>query len=135
MIDNTTYRTRFIQNALRPFLQILRPFRNQVYAIDLMNEPEGFSFWTFVLPIGLLTPSRPYPRVIRIPTNQLIRSAHAYIREASDEIRANFREFKVSTGFRAKSTIEAHLSSLDSKLDFFDFHHYDTNSLDEKSFS
>ncbi|MGD2092808.1 MAG: hypothetical protein PVH61_41980 [Candidatus Aminicenantes bacterium] len=132
MLEHPKYRNRFIERALLPFLQILQPFRNNVYAIDLINEPEGFFCWNNDFTLGLHDLFN-WPQRISYPP-RLEEFALDYIRLASNAVKRNFSEFKVSVGFRSRSTIQSNISALNPQLDFFDFHYYDRYSLDPDSF-
>lgn len=121
MLSDTQCRTAFVQKALVPFLEILRPFNNSVYAIDLINEPEGFAY------------ARRRGRTLS--PNILKEFALEYIREASRAVRSASHPFKISAGFRSRKTIEHNYTHLEPELDFFDVHHYGTGGLDCKPIS
>ena len=121
MLSDSQCRTSFVQKALFPFLEILRPFSNNVYAIDLINEPEGFAY------------ARRWGRTHS--PNVLKDFALEYIREAARAVRAVSHSFSISAGFRSRRTVEHNYTDLEPELDFFDVHYYGTGGLDCKPIS
>lgn len=99
IISNADLRQTFIDNALVPFLVSLAPYRDHVFAVDLINEPEGTRLkWKYI---------------------------RDYISAASAVVRGE--DFKCSVGFREKNTILSHQSDLNSHLDFYDYHAYNSS--------
>jgi len=96
IISNGELRQTFIDNALVPFLTGLGSYKDHVFAIDLMNEPEG--------------------------TRLKWDSIRDYIGAVSAVVRGE--GFKCSVGFREKSTILKHQNDLNSHFDFYDYHAY-----------
>lgn len=108
IIKNPITRQSFITNALQAFLACLSTkdssgnylYKNHVFAIDLINEPEGTKLdWKYIKDyISAIAP---------------VVSRHG---------------FKWSVGFQKKDTILKHKSDLQSlNIDFYDYHIYNSS--------
>lgn len=108
LIQDPSKRSSFITNGLKGFLDLVKPYRNHVFAIDLINEPEGLAGkWR------------------RILTKVTWKQVTEYIELAATACRDE--GFDCSVGFQEPETIgmlqKSYKSSIE-KLDFYDFHVY-----------
>ncbi|WP_428324674.1 hypothetical protein [Nitrosopumilus sp.] len=85
--------------------------KKSVWAVDVINEPEGIEHEKILQDRGVPT---------NIYWNQIIQ----YIRESCNQIRQKTGH-RVSCGFQESSTIKRFKDELESAVDFFDFHRYD----------
>lgn len=94
----------FIENVLRPFLETIKKNKNHIFAIDLINEPEGTKLeWKYI---------------------------KSYIEAAAQTVHAE--GFKCSVGFQKVKTIKKYKNHLKSYLDFYDYHIYNNNGYLEE---
>jgi hypothetical protein len=96
-------RKSFIDNALKPFIADTRTDNKRIFAIDVMNEPEGMyvSLWR-----------------ADIEWQDIM----TFIKECTIAIHENSR-FKVSCGFQHYQTLMDNTDTLND-LDFYDYHEY-----------
>jgi hypothetical protein len=106
LIHSPDLRTEFWQNAFRPFLSTIREFHSNVFAIDLVNEPEGLAS----------------PWHHRTELDEGIRG---YISEGANICREPEYDYACSVGFSKRNTVRENAEFLrDNHLTFFDFHSY-----------
>jgi hypothetical protein len=92
-------RETFIEKVLRPFLETIKKNKNHIFAIDLINEPEGTKLeWEYI---------------------------KSYIEAAAETVHAE--GFKCSVGFQKVKTVKKYKNHLKSHLDFYDYHIYNNN--------
>ena len=112
LVRDDAARDKFFHTALHPLLEH-DSIRQNLFAIDLMNEPEG------------LVSKDPQIKITDIKN---------YIITSSNYIRSLEPSIKVSCGFQHFSTIKNIAKELDRYLDFFDFHEYNRDgNLDHNS--
>ncbi len=110
LINSPHLRAAFWENAFIPFLQIIAPYRANVFAIDLINEPEG-----------LQSHSR----------TELNAGVRDFIAEGASIIHNDpFEGYNIlcSVGFSNRGTLRENAIFLEEHLDFFDYHIYATHS-------
>jgi len=103
IIAKEQIRKSFIDNALKTFVSDSRVKDSRIFAIDIMNEPEGL-----------------YSSVWREDIE--LRDVISFIKECATAIHEN-SEFKVSTGFQHYQTLMDNKEAL-KDLDFYDYHEY-----------
>lgn len=96
-------RKSFIDNILKPFVSDDRIKSDRIFAIDVMNEPEGL-----------------YSSIWRADLEW--QDVFSFIRECTAAIHEN-SSFKVSCGFQRFQTLLDNKDSLED-LDFYDYHEY-----------
>ena len=102
LLENSTAREQFFNNALLPLLNSISEQTN-LFAIDVMNEPEG------------LTTKDPTIRFSDIKD---------YIKLCANYIHSHNTGIRVSCGFQRYTTAKNNANDLAENLDFFDFHEY-----------
>jgi hypothetical protein len=102
MLEDAEVHERFFNNTLLPLLNFISGQTN-LFAIDVMNEPEG-----------LTTKD---PTIMLSDIKNYIKSCANYIHSHSTGIR-------VSCGFQRYTTVKNNANELAQSLDFFDFHEY-----------
>jgi hypothetical protein len=148
MLDNIAAVNSFLENALRPFIETLLRYPGGLFAIDLMNEPDGLWPLTdsnireainrtfFLRPflqvfLNLLRGSRYYRRAymsseanFRLYENKVI----DFLVRVAEFIKNHYSNVLVSTGFMYSNNFRRseNLARLNQYFDFFDFHFYDT---------
>ncbi len=105
----------FVERALTPFLDAIRPYSSAVYAIDLMNEPEGIES-------GIGDQASIF---LNLGGWDFSTEWEYYFQEASRIVRE--KGFKCSIGFRNRNSITDNVARLSPFVDFFDFHEYNNN--------
>jgi len=103
IISKEEARKRFIDNILKPFVSDSKVKSDRIFAIDIMNEPEGMytSIWRADIE---------WQDVINF-----IKECTTAIHESSN--------FKVSCGFQHYQTLMDNKDTL-KDLDFYDYHEY-----------
>ena len=106
MILQEPRRRSFIDNVLKPFVSDSRITSNRIFAIDVMNEPEGLynSIWRAEME---------WPDIIN------------FIKECTSAIHESSK-FKVSCGFQHYQTLMDNKDALND-LDFYDYHEYNND--------
>ena len=110
MKDNITL-SSFFNYALKPLLQSIGT-HPALFAIDLVNEPEGFT---------------------SNDTSISLSDIQKYITLCANFIHGCDPYLKVSCGFQCFQTIFDNLSGLSQSLDFFDFHEYNETGIPQIS--
>lgn len=94
----------FIENILRPFLKTIKKNKDHIFAIDLINEPEGTKLeWKYI---------------------------KSYIEAAAETVHTT--GFKCSVGFQKVKTVKKYKNQLKPFLDFYDYHIYNHNGYVEE---
>jgi len=103
IISKEQVRKSFIDNALKPLVSDSRVKGNRIFAIDVMNEPEGL-----------------YTSIWRADIE--LQDVINFVKECASAIHEN-SDFKVSCGFQHYQTLMDNKDTL-KDLDFYDYHEY-----------
>lgn len=101
----------FLNNAVMPLISDDR-IKNSIFAVDVINEPEGLDRANAIN-------DKQYPTDTKIWWSSLV----TYINTCADFIKNS--NMKVSCGFQNVSTVQDDSNNFSDHLDFFDFHKYD----------
>lgn len=147
MLQNSGAGNLFIREVLCPFMDVVTSFRDTVFAIDLMNEPDGlwaaancnvdeaFERTAIHLPAQLSTALRLFLRRYPAFRNENLRGQRnrkrlerrviSFLAEMARVVRGY--NILVSAGFTYYNTFKRaeNLNVLSPVFDFFDFHFYD----------
>lgn len=109
--DNSTLNS-FLNNSLKPLLGAIAT-HPALFAIDLMNEPEGFT---------------------SNDTSISFSNIQNYLTLCSNFIHGYNSSIKVSCGFQNAQTIFGNIAGLAPVLDFFDFHTYEETITQQSAY-
>lgn len=111
----------FLNNAVIPLLSDAT-IKNQIFAVDVLNEPEGIDRANTIN-------DGQYPIDTQITWDQLV----TFIKTCADSIKSK-THLSASCGFQNVSSVQNDPNGLSNHLDFFDFHRYlDTWDLPDYS--
>jgi hypothetical protein len=146
------YRDPLIQTVIPNFLEALRPNLDGVFAVDIMNEPDVLWYqsvlgdirelyglenlsrtnllnWVLAVASRYVPPVEDYLQFFTECSQQIRSHCQSWNRGASAD--AEHVSIPISVGCARYHSIHEYMVTIDSDLDFYDYHHY--NHMDVSS--